>query len=135
MEELEENLECLKLAASNQILLATVEQFAFAYNIDNHGKIMRLVGNFKGGGATKLENEDVSKVDKSSHSGIALGAHTEAPYHAATKIFNNHSPAPSSLVLTARYNPLSEPTTVIPLQPNFGKVALFGFIGINDRKF
>lgn len=92
MEELEENLECLKLAASNQILLATVEQFAFAYNIDNHGKIMRLVGNFKGGGATKLENEDVSKVDKSSHSGIALGAHTEAPYHAATKIFNNHSP-------------------------------------------
>lgn len=116
MQELETDLECLKLSASNQILLATVEQFAFAYDIDNYGKIMRLVGNFKGGGATKLANEDASKVDKSSHSGIALGAHTEAPYHSATKVVDNHSPAPSSLVLTARYNPLSEPTTVIPLQ-------------------
>lgn len=135
MEELEENLECLKLAASNQILLATVEQFAFAYDIDNHGKIMRLVGNFKGGGATKLENEDASKVDKSSHSGIALGAHTEAPYHAATKIFNNHSPAPSSLVLTARYNPLSEPTTVIPLQPILEKLHYLDLLALTTENF
>lgn len=96
---------------------------------------MRLVGNFKRGGATKLENEDVSKVDKSSHSGIALGAHTEAPYHAATKIFNNHSPAPSSLVLTARYNPLSEPTTVIPLQPILEKLHYLDLLALTTENF
>ncbi|SPX81032.1 Uncharacterised protein [Moraxella ovis] len=39
MQTLETDLECLKLSASNQILLATVEQFAFAYDIDNYGKI------------------------------------------------------------------------------------------------
>lgn len=135
MQELEVDLECLKLSASNQILLATVEQFAFAYDIDNYGKIMRLVGNFKGGGATKLANEDLSKVDKSSHSGIALGAHTEAPYHSATKVVNGHSPAPSSLVLTARYNPLSEPTTVIPLQPILERLHYLELLALTTNNF
>ena len=135
MEELEQDLECLKLAASNQILLAVTEQFSFAYDIDNHGKIMRLVGNFKGGGATKLQNEDSSKVDKSSHSGIALGAHTEAPYHAATKVSNGHSPAPSSLVLTARYNPLSEATTVIPLQPILEQLHYLDLLALTTKNF
>lgn len=135
MQTLETDLECLKLSASNQILLATVEQFAFAYDIDNYGKIMRLVGNFKGGGATKLANEDASKVDKSSYSGIALGAHTEAPYHSATKVVDNHSPAPSSLVLTARYNPLSEPTTVIPLQPILEQLHYMELLALTTNNF
>lgn len=114
--ELEKEFHCLRLASRNQILLHLVGHRAFAYDMDNHGQITRLVGNFKGGGETKIENEpDPASVELSSHSGLALGAHTEAPYHCAIKAADGHSPAPSALILSARWNPLNEPTTVIPM--------------------
>ncbi|CDG22734.1 conserved protein of unknown function [Xenorhabdus poinarii G6] len=134
-EELENDLECLRLASSNQILLHLVEQSSFAYDIDNHGKIMRLVANFKGGGANKLATERPENVDKSSHSGIALGAHTEAPYHCTTSSEDGHSPAPSSLILTAKFNPLSEPTTIIPIAPILNKLNFEEILALTTKNF
>lgn len=135
LKELETDLECIKLGASNQILLEMVNQFAFAYDIDNYGKIMRLVGNFKGGGVNKLSTEKAENVDKSSHSGIALSAHTEAPYHCISTVEAGHSPAPSSLILTARWNPLSEPTTVIPISSILNKLNFEEVLALSTRNF
>lgn len=135
LEVLENDIECIKLAATNQILLELVNQFAFAYDIDNYGKIMRLVGNFKGGGVNKLNNEKAENVDKSYHSGIALSAHTEAPYHCVSSIYDGHSPAPSSLILTARWNPLSEPTTVIPVAPILNKLDFEEVLALSTSNF
>ena len=86
LEVLEKDTALLELASRSQILLALVQNRAFAYDIDNEGKIVRLVGNFNGGGIKKMKNEDTSKkINLSSHSGVALGAHTEAQYHSDRK--------------------------------------------------
>jgi hypothetical protein len=46
---LENRYDVLCLAARNQILLKLVDNSAFAYDMDNEGKLVRLVANFKGG--------------------------------------------------------------------------------------
>lgn len=111
---LENDLAILRLGARNQVLLKMVEHRAFAYDIDNVGKLVRLVGNFKGGGQEKLSHE-TGVVELSSHSGLSLGPHTEAPYWCVLEDRDGHSPAPSALILTALWNPGEEPTSVIPL--------------------
>lgn len=114
LSSLENDPAILRLGARNQILLKMVEHRAFAYDIDNAGKLVRLVGNFKGGGQEKLAHE-AAEVELSSHSGLSLGPHTEAPYWCAVEDRDGHSPAPSALILTALWNPGQEPTSVIPL--------------------
>lgn len=114
LEVMEINRDVIFLAARNEILLNVIEHVAFAYDMDNDGKVMRLVGNFKGGGKSKIENEKIN-VELSSHSGLELGPHTEAPYWCNNKHDNKHSPAPSALILTALWNPLNEVTTIIPM--------------------
>ena len=79
---LENRHDVLCLAARNQIVLKLVDNSSFAYDMDNEGKLVRLVANFKGGGLTKINAEpDIKEL--SSHSGLALGPHTEAPYWCA----------------------------------------------------
>jgi hypothetical protein len=118
IEVLENDAVTLSLAGRSQILLSALRQVAFAYDIDNNGKLVRLVANFKGGGREKLKDEvEHTKIGLSSHHGISLEPHTEAPYYSTTKSYSGHSPAPSSLILTARWNPLAEPTSVIPVMP------------------
>ena len=46
---LENRHDVLCLAARNQILLKLVDNSSFAYDMDNEGKLVRLVANFKGG--------------------------------------------------------------------------------------
>lgn len=113
---LENRYDVLCLAARNQILLKLVDNSAFAYDMDNEGKLVRLVANLKGGGLTKINAEPEIK-ELSSHSGLALGPHTEAPYWCAVNAKDGHSPSPSSLILSALWNPSLEPTRVIPLPP------------------
>ncbi|MDA8455856.1 hypothetical protein M4R22_13865 [Acidovorax sp. GBBC 3334] len=113
-EALENDPAILRLGARNQILLKVVEHRAFAYDIDNAAKLVRLVGNFKGGGQEKLAGE-TGQAELSSHSGLSLGPHTEAPYWCAVGHRNGHSPSPSALILSAMWNPGGEPTSVIPL--------------------
>ncbi|MDM3884353.1 TauD/TfdA family dioxygenase [Pseudomonas sp. BCRC 81390] len=107
----------LYLASRNQILLNLVDYRSFAFDIDNDSRQVRLVGNFKGGGKNLLHAEPTNqKVELSSHSGLKLGPHTEPPYNCSVKSESAHSPAPSALILTARWNPLHEPTTLIPVR-------------------
>lgn len=54
LQRLETQHDILCLAARNQILLELVDHQAFAYDIDNEGKLVRLVANFKGGDWKKL---------------------------------------------------------------------------------
>ncbi len=77
LRSLENRHDVLWLAARNQILLELVDHKAFAYDMDNEGKMIRLVANFKGGGLTRIPDEPDHK-EISSHSGLALGPHTEA---------------------------------------------------------
>lgn len=113
---LERSARCLYLASRNQLLLEMVRYRAFAFDIDNEGKHVRLVGNFKGGGRMPLFRESRGEpVELSSHSGLLLSPHTEAPYNCSVIARDGHSPAPSALALTARWNPDDEPTHVIPL--------------------
>lgn len=133
--ELEKEFDVLKLAARSQILLSIVNQKAFAYDIDNEGKITRLVANFKGGGVKKIDNEDQEDVVKSSHAGIALNAHTETPYHIALGVKDGHSPAPSALILTALWNPLSEPTSVIPIEPILRELEIENLLALATPSF
>jgi len=80
-----------ELAARNQILLKLVDNSALAYDMDNEGKLVRLVANFKGGGLTKIPAEpDIKGL--SSHSSLALGPHTVAPYWCAANVKDGHSP-------------------------------------------
>lgn len=116
LSSLEGRYDVLCLAARNQILLKLVDNNAFAYDMDNEGKLVRLVANFKGGGLTKIDAEPEAK-ELSSHSGLALGPHTEAPYWCAVNTQNGRSPSPSSLILSALWNPGLESTAVIPLPP------------------
>lgn len=106
---------CIYLASRNQILLALARYRAFAFDIDNEGQIVRLVGNFKGGGKIPRPDESHEDIELSSHAGLRLGPHTEAPYHCSVIACADHSPAPSALILTARWNPATEPTRIIPL--------------------
>lgn len=116
MAALEDDARCLYLASRNQFLLCLVQQTPFAFDMDNEGKMVRLVGNFKGGGAIPRADEGPAEsIELSSHAGLQLGAHTEAPYHCCLMPRDGHSPAPSSLVLSALWNPLDEPTRVIPM--------------------
>lgn len=91
------------IGARSSLLLELIDQKTFAYDVENYGKAIRLVANFK-------------KSDKPcSHSGVSLSAHTETPYFCSKKHTNGHSPAPSSLILSAVWNPLDEPTNIIPM--------------------
>ncbi len=118
LEELESHIQCLTLAGRNQLLLSLARHSAFAYDMDNCGKTIRLVANFKGGGNTPLLTElDQGSVEVSSHAGLSLGPHTEPPYYGARCSAQGHSPAPCALILTARWNPRNEPTRIIPMAP------------------
>lgn len=131
---LENRFDVLCLAARNQILLSLVDNRAFAYDMDNDGKLVRLVANFKGGGLTKIKAEPKSN-ELSSHSGLALGPHTEAPYWCAVKVKDSHSPSPSSLILSALWNPGREPTRVIPLPPILEKIGAVHCLALTSDNF
>lgn len=131
---LEQRHDVLCLAARNQILLKLVGNHSFAYDMDNEGKLIRLVANFKGGGRTKISAEPPVK-ELSSHSGLALGPHTEAPYWCAMHAKGGHSPAPSSLILSALWNPSMEPTLVIPLPPVLEKIGVMNCLALTSGSF
>jgi hypothetical protein len=107
-------------ASRNQILQALVEERPFAYYVENDGKIVRLVGDFRkpkpvaATVATELAAARAAAIERSSHRGTLLGAHTEGPYYAVKHPKGQHSPAPSTLILTARWNPLNQPTHLLP---------------------
>ncbi|WP_338923460.1 hypothetical protein V0M98_01415 [Pseudomonas silesiensis] len=131
---LESRNDVLCLAARNQILLKLVDNSSFAYDMDNEGKLVRLVANFKGGGRTKIPAEpDIKEL--SSHSGLALGPHTEAPYWCAVNAQDGHSPSPSSLILSALWNPSLEPTSVIPLPPVLQKIGVTNCLALTTGNF
>lgn len=134
LESLENRHDVLCLAARNQILLELVDNSAFAYDMDNEGKLIRLVANFKGGGLIRIPDEPVLK-ELSSHSGLALGPHTEAPYWCAMDAEDGHSPSPSSLILTALWNPGQEPTRVIPLPPILEKIGAINCLALSTSHF
>lgn len=134
LEALENRDDVLCMAARNQILLKLVDNSSFAYDMDNEGKLVRLVANFKGGGLTKIEAEPEIK-ELSSHSGLALGPHTEAPYWCAVNAQDGHSPSPSSLILSALWNPSQEPTTVIPLPPVLDKIGVTHCLALTTGSF
>lgn len=46
-----------------------------------------------------------------------------------------HSPAPSSLVLTAMYNPRNEPTSVIPIRPILESIGPVNTLALTTRYF
>lgn len=110
-EQLARDPGIIVLASRNQILLCLVGHRSFAFDIDNNGQHVRLVGNLKGGGLQPLPME---RPELSSHSGLPLGPHTEPPYNCSVVSEQGHSPAPSSLILTARWNPDHEITRLVP---------------------
>jgi hypothetical protein len=133
---LEQAPACLYLAARNQLLLALAFHRAFAFDIDNHGQQVRLVGNFKGGGYLPRPGEDRrAPVEFSSHSGLPLGAHTEAPYHCSVHPHDGHSPAPSALILSARWNPAHEPTRITPLAPIIQRLGSLHALALTSPAF
>lgn len=134
LSELEVSEVTLHLASRSQILLKLVEHNAFAYDFDNGGKIVRLVGNFKGGGVQKVR-EETNVVELSSHSGLALGPHTEAPYWCSVRSDGIHSPAPSSLILTAIFNPKEESTSIIPIKPILEKIGSVNTLALTTKHF
>lgn len=131
---LERRCDILYLAARNQLLLKLVDNDSFAYDMDNDGKLTRLVANFKGGGKTKINAEPHVK-ELSSHSGLALGPHTEAPYWCAMHAKDGHSPSPSSLILSALWNPSMEPTSVIPLPPVLVEIGVMHCLALTTGSF
>lgn len=92
------------------------------------------MGNFKGGGSKKIGTEP-QQVELSSHSGLSLGPHTEAPYWCAVRATENHSPAPSALILSALWNPGLEPTTVIPMPPVLKKLSVVSNLALTSPNF
>lgn len=133
-DELENHPAILMLGARNQILLNLLGCRSFSYDIDNEGKQLRLVANFKGGGLAKL-NHERQAVELSSHSGLSLGPHTEAPYWCSNNAKNGHSPAPSALILSAMWNPGNEPTTVIPVAPVLSKIGPTNILCLTSNSF
>ncbi|QIC14719.1 hypothetical protein G3341_02910 [Providencia vermicola] len=132
LQELETDIEILKLASQQQIILALLNETTFAYDKENVGNIIRIVANFYGGGTEKLQNED---PDTSSHSGKAIVPHTEDPYYSAIKVVDGHSPSPSTLVLTARWNPLYETTKVISIERALTLLSLEEIIALTTNSF
>lgn len=134
--ELETDVECLHLSSRNQILLALVEHRPFAFDLDNEGRLVRYVANFKGGGRNRLANEPVpTRIELSSHAGLSLGPHTEAPYHCSRLAADGHSPAPCALILTARWNPSSEPTSIIPMNSLIERIGVPEALALTSRSF
>jgi hypothetical protein len=131
---LEGQYDVLCLAARNQILLKLVDHRTFAYDIDNEGKLVRLVANFKGGGLEKIHAEP-KHIELSSHAGLSLEPHTEAPYWCAVKAENGHSPSPSALILSSLWNPLMEPTSVIPLPSILNDLGVANCLALTSRSF
>ncbi|KAE9640352.1 hypothetical protein [Pseudomonas sp. PB106] len=134
LSSLENRCDVLCLAARNQILLKLVDNESFAYDMDNEGKLVRLVANFKGGGANEIIGEPEIK-ELSSHSGLALGPHTEAPYWCAVNAKHGRSPSPSSLILSALWNPSLEPTRVIPLTPVLESIGFNNCLALTSGNF
>ena len=136
LQALERSFICLYLAARNQVLLELVRHQAFAFDIDNDGKHVRLVGNFKGGGRfPRVDENDLLPVELSSHAGLRLGPHTEAPYHCSVQAQDGHSPAPSALILTARWNPASQPTRIVPLRGVIEGLSSLEVLALTSRSF
>lgn len=126
----------LYLASRSQILLSLVNYRSFAFDIDNGSMQVRLVGNFKGGGKNLLPDElDHHHVELSSHSGLLLGPHTEPPYNCSINAESGHSPAPSALILTARLNPLQEPTRLIPVCNAVAKLNGLEALALSSKSF
>lgn len=134
MSELENRHDILCLASRSQILLELLEHRAFAYDIDNDGQLVRLVGNFKGGGLQKIRDEP-KNPELSSHSGLSLGPHTEAPYWCSERARDGHSPAPSALILSALWNPRMEPTSVIPMPPVLSQLDAISTLALASQNF
>ncbi|MDZ3995174.1 hypothetical protein [Pseudomonas sp. Teo4] len=127
---------CQYLASRNQLLLELARHRSFAFDIDNEGKQIRLVGNFKGGGCVPRPDEPSStEVEISSHAGLRLGPHTEAPYNCSTIANDNRSPAPSALILTARWNPANEPTSVFPLRDILERLGSLEALALTSASF
>jgi len=121
--ELEKSYDIFYLGGRNQILLKLIEEESFSYDIENEGKLIRIVANFKGGGINERSDE-LKTVELSSHAGIGLGLHTEPPYNCTFKAKNNLSPSPSSLIISAKSNPVLEPTFVVPTLPILKKIGI-----------
>jgi len=134
LSSLEKSADILTLGSRNQILLSMVDHTSFAYDIDNEAKLIRLVANFNGGGHEEIMAEP-ERADLSSHSGLALGPHTEAPYWCAVTAENGHSPSPSALILSALWNPANEPTSVIPLAPVLEQIGVADSLALTTRHF
>ncbi|MBF8646981.1 hypothetical protein [Pseudomonas pudica] len=133
---LAQNPRCQYLASRNQLLLELVRYRNFAFDIDNDGKQVRLVGNFKGGGRVpRLDEDPCLEVETSSHAGLRLGPHTEAPYNCSTISTNANSPAPSALILTARWNPANEPTNVFPLREIIERLGSLDTLALSSTSF
>ncbi|TDF85921.1 TauD/TfdA family dioxygenase [Pseudomonas sp. H9] len=133
---LEQCPRCRYLAARNQLLLELVRYRAFAFDIDNEGKQIRLVGNFKGGGRVPLASETTcAPVELSSHSGLKLGLHTEAPYNCSVIARAGHSPAPSALILTARWNPARQPINIVPLPSIIERLGTLHALALTSASF
>lgn len=133
---LENAPECLHLASRNQVLLHLVQHRAFAYDLDNNGRQIRFVGNFCGGGLRPRPDESADgSVEISSHAGLPLGPHTEAPYHCAVASVDGHSPAPSALILTARWNPMGEPTCILPMTPIIDRIGARAALALTSASF
>lgn len=135
IEKLKTSSACMQLASRSQILLELAGLRAFAFDLDGN-EMVRLVANFKGGGASKLREEPrIDKVELSSHAGFALGAHTEPPYYCSGLAAEGHSPAPSTLILTARWNPLNEPTTVVPIREVLEQLDAMHVLALTSRVY
>jgi hypothetical protein len=132
---LEQDFNCVRLASRSQILLNIVKHRVFAFDLDN-SELVRLVGNFKGGGKTKLKYEPaLGTVELSSHTGVTLSAHTEPPYNCSFKSSGSHSPAPCALVLTARWNPKDEPTIVVPMRKVIERIGTHNALALMAKAF
>lgn len=133
LDKLENDPGVLLIAARSQILLRLANCEAFAYDIENDGNLVRLVGNFKGNAETLADAP--RKPELSSHSGLALGPHTETPYWCSVKAADGHSPAPSALILSGVWNPLKEPTSVIPVPPLLEKLGVVYTLALTAKCF
>lgn len=134
LEILEADPICLHLAARSQILLHLVQNRAFALDVENDGKTIRFVGNFSGT-TTEPPAQGLTEQDRNSHTGLGLGPHTEAPYHCAVEAVDGHSPAPSTLILTARWNPSNEPTSIIPMGPVIDRIGSRATLALTSSSF
>ncbi|NIE75556.1 hypothetical protein F3J45_14040 [Pantoea sp. Ap-967] len=136
IDELAHAPETIYLASRHQVLLGLVGYRSFAFDIDNDAKQLRLVANFKGGGERPLVHEAPHQpAELSSHAGVCLGPHTEPPYNCSVVAEGGHSPAPSALILTARWNPQGEPTRLTPMRPVIAKLNGLEALALSSRSY